>query len=245
MGGIQLISPIKKMKMSEQILEQLRTMIQEGEFPPESKLPSENELAKMFGVSRAPVREAISVLAASGLVESRQGGGSYVNKVLLVNLLDSVALEMVSAEEVYDLLELRTVIETEAAGFAAARRTEEELLKIKAGLDQFAVTIQDEHEIGYEADFLFHHEIVAASKNSFIIQTVCNLRGLYKQTLNFSLKQNIGFTRKRQQVYEEHLSIYEAIENKDTEAAAFYMKRHLVNARIKLGDTRVEALKEK
>lgn len=240
-----MISPIKKQKMSEQILEQLKTMIQEGEFPPESKLPSENELAKMFGVSRAPVREAISVLAASGLVESRQGGGSYVNKVLLVNRLDSVALEMVSAEEIYDLLELRTVIETEAAGFAAARRTEEELQKIKAGLDKFAVTIQDEQEIGYEADFMFHEEIVAASHNSFIIQTVANLRDLYKQTLNFSLKQNIGFARKRQQVYEEHLAIYEAIANKDPEAAAYSMKRHLINARLKLGDTRVEALEEK
>ncbi|WP_392455229.1 FadR/GntR family transcriptional regulator [Chryseomicrobium aureum] len=240
-----MISPIKKMKMSEQIFEQLSLMIQEGEFPPESKLPSENELAKMFGVSRAPVREAISVLVASGLVESRQGGGSYVNKVQLVNLLDSVALEMVSAEEVYDLLELRTVIETEAAAFAAERRTEEELLKIKAGLNQFALTIHDEQEIGHEADFLFHNEIVAASKNSFIIQTVNNLRDLYKQTLNFSLKQNIGLARKRQQVYEEHLSIYQAIENKDPKAAAYYMKRHLINARIKLGDTRVEALEEK
>ena len=240
-----MISPVKKMKMSEQILEQLRTMIQEGEFPPETKLPSENELAKMFGVSRAPVREAISVLVASGLVESRQGGGSYVNKVLLVNMLDTVALEMISAEEIYNLLELRTVIETEAAAFAATRHTSEDLLRIKAALDKFAITIQDDQEIGHEADFLFHEEIVAASKNSFIIQTVSNLRDLYKKTLNFSLKQNIGLSRKRQQVYEEHLAIYEALEKRDAKAAAFYMKRHLINARIKLGDKRVEALEKR
>lgn len=233
------------MKMSEQILEQLKTMIQNGEFPPETKLPSENELAKMFGVSRAPVREAISVLVASGLVESRQGGGNYVNKVLLVNLLDSVALEMVSAEEIYDLLELRTIIESEAAAFAAVRHTSEDLQKIKIALDEFEKTIKDEQEIGYEADFLFHQEIVAASKNGFIIQTVGNLRDLYKQTLNYSLKQNIGQARKRQQVYQEHLAIYKAIENKEPEKAAYYMKRHLINARHKLGDKRVEILEEK
>ncbi|PPA71148.1 FadR family transcriptional regulator [Jeotgalibacillus proteolyticus] len=235
--------PVKKTKMSQQILEQLKKMIQEGTLPPKSKLPSENELAKMFGVSRAPVREAISVLVASGLVESRQGGGNYVNEVLLVNLLDSVTLEMVTVDEVYDLLEMRTIVETEASALAATRHSDEELKAIKAALDKFSETIHDEREIGDEADFLFHKEIVSASKNTFIIQTIHNLRELYRQTLNFSLKKNLGLKRKREQVYQEHLFIYEAIRAKDPEAAAFHMKHHLTNARIKLGDTRVKPIK--
>ncbi|MEW9503095.1 FadR/GntR family transcriptional regulator [Jeotgalibacillus marinus] len=237
-----MIIPVKKTKLSHQILIQLKKMIQDEIFPSKSKLPSENELAKMFGVSRAPVREAISVLVASGLVECRQGGGNYVNEVSLVNLLDSATLEMVSVEEVYDLLEMRTIVETAAVSLAATRHTKKDLANIKMALDEFSKTINDEQTIGDEADFLFHQEIVNASKNSFIIQTVGNLRELYKQALTFSLKKNVGHKRIREQVFQEHLSIYEAIHLKDPETAAFHMKRHLTNARIKLGDTRVKPI---
>ncbi|MED4216415.1 GntR family transcriptional regulator [Priestia megaterium] len=80
--------PIERKKVSSQVLDQLKKMIKEKTFPPESRLPSEHELSKMFGVSRAPIREALSVLSASGLIESRQGGGSYVKRVNLVGMLD-------------------------------------------------------------------------------------------------------------------------------------------------------------
>ncbi|HAQ08272.1 MAG TPA: FadR family transcriptional regulator [Bacillus bacterium] len=231
--------PIERKKVSDQVFDQLKTMIKENEFPPNTKLPSENELSKMFGVSRAPIREALSVLAASGLIESRQGGGSWVREIHLVDMLESVTFEMVQIEQVYELLEMRSIIETEAAALAASRYQEKELDKIEEALDLFKVTVQDESAIGHEADFKFHWEIVKASKNRFLIQSMENLSDLYQKALAFSLKRNIGMPRKREQVYEEHLKIFNAIKDRQPEKAAYFMRAHLMNARIKLGDQRV------
>lgn len=236
-----MLIPVTKKKVSDQIIEQLKEKIKNQEFPLDSKLPSENELARMFGVSRAPIREAISVLVASGLVKSVQGGGNFVQEVPLVGLLDSVTFEMATEEEVFNLLELRTVIETEAAGFAARRRTDEELELIRISLEQFAQTIDDEQAIGDVSDYNFHQSIVRASHNSFLIQTLENVADLYQKTMNYSLKQNLGLKRKRESVYHEHLAIFEAIKNRNEEVAANSMKKHLINARKKLGDPRLES----
>lgn len=238
------ISKIDRTKVSDQVLNEIKRLIKEKVFPPNSKLPSENELAKMFNVSRSPIREALSVLSASGLIESKQGGGSYIKEISLANMLEPVTFEMITIDQVYDLLEMRTVVETEAASFAAQRATDEDLMKIKAALDDFSKTLEDETSVGSDADLQFHHEIVKASHNAFLIQSVENLRELYKRSLNFSLKQNLGKARKREQIYKEHINIYESIEQHDDAAAAYHMKRHLFNVRIKLGDKRIRPLKE-
>ncbi|WP_172371687.1 FadR/GntR family transcriptional regulator [Sporosarcina jiandibaonis] len=240
-----MITRVNRKKMSEQIIEQLKEKIKNGEFPPDSKLPSENALAKMFGVSRAPIREALSVLTASGLVESIQGGGNFVKKVPLVNLLNSTMIEMISAEELYDLLEMRMVIETQVAAFAAERHTDEEIKEIELALEQFAETINDEQAIGDVADFQFHMSIVRAAHNKFLKQSLENIGDLHKKALRFSLEKNIGLRRKRELVYQEHLDIFEAIKSRDSEAAAYYMKKHLMNLRLKFGDPRLEVDKEK
>ncbi|MDQ0177809.1 FadR/GntR family transcriptional regulator [Bacillus chungangensis] len=237
-----MVSPIQRKKISEQIAIELKKLIKEKRFPPGSKLPSENELAKMFGVSRSPVREALSVLEASGLVDSKQGGGNYVTEVNLVNLLDSYMFEVIDVKEVFYLLEMRTIVESEAAALAAIRWKDDDLLAIKKALDEFAITMEDEQSIGHEADFAFHHEVVKASYNPFLLHSVDSLRDLYEKTLNFSLKQNIGMPRKREQVLSEHLAIFKSIESRDSKAAAYNMKRHLINTRIKLGDESISTI---
>ena len=67
---------IERKKVSSLVREELIKMIKSGELPPNSKLPTEQELAEKFGVSRVPLREALSVLEATGVIESKQGGGS-------------------------------------------------------------------------------------------------------------------------------------------------------------------------
>lgn len=236
---------IERKTVSSQVFQELKEMIMDKSFPPNSKLPSENELTQLFGVSRSPIREALSILSASGLVESRQGGGTYVREVSLVNMLDTMTFEAINIEQIYELLEMRTVLETETAAFAAQRATPEDLRKIKSALQVFERDMEDENSVGSEADFLFHHEIVKASHNKFLLQSVENLRELYEKSLHYSLEKNIGLKRKREQIYQEHLKIYESIESRDQEAARYYMKRHLYNVRIKLGDTSIEPLDEK
>lgn len=234
-----MITRVTKKKMSEQVIDQLKEKIINKDFPAHSKLPSENELARMFGVSRAPIREAISVLVASGLIESVQGGGNFVKEVPSFDLMDFTMHEMISEEELFDLIELRTVIETEAASFAAKRHTAEELEKIRIALGEFAETINDDQAVGDIPDFNFHMAIVNASHNSFLKQSLENIAGVYQKSLSYSLKKNVGLRRKREAVYQEHLDIYEAIKTGDSEAAAHYMKKHLINLRLKLGDPRM------
>ncbi len=214
-------------------------MIKNGTLPPNSKLPSEMELAKMFGVSRSPIREALSVLAASGLIESRQGGGSWVREINLVNMLEKVTFEMVEIQEVHQLLEMRMIIETEAAALAAQRYQAEDLYQLQSALEAFRQTIHDEHNIGYHADFEFHRVIVKASYNPFLVQTIDHLADLHRKALSFSLKKNLGIPRKREEVVKEHEAIYEAIKERDTDKARKAMKHHLTVVRLKLGDTSI------
>ncbi|GIN07631.1 GntR family transcriptional regulator [Shouchella clausii] len=230
--------PIERKKVSSQVLEQLKEMIKNGEFPAHSKLPSEMELAELFGVSRSPIREALSVLEASGLIESKQGGGSWVKEVQLTNLLEQVTLDIVDIGQVYDLLELRSIIETEAAALAAVRYQKQDILELELALAQFAKTVEDREVVGDEADYMFHRVIIKASYNPFLEQTMANVSELLQKALAFSLKKN-RLQQKREEVYREHLTIFNAIYERDSEAARKAMNTHLQNVRRKLGDNRV------
>jgi GntR family transcriptional repressor for pyruvate dehydrogenase complex len=91
---------IEKTKISADIFIQLKAMIRDGRFKPGDKLPTESELTEMFGVSRTPVREALSVLEASGMIKSRHGSGSVVQVASVVSLLEETILEVMDIDEV-------------------------------------------------------------------------------------------------------------------------------------------------
>lgn len=188
---------IERKKISAQVLEQLNEKIKSKEFPPNQPLPSENELAKLFGVSRAPVREALSVLSASGIIESRQGGRSYVKELHLVDMMDRLTLQYISLEEVFELLELRMIMETEAAALAANRRDSSDLEKIKKALKGLEETLTNPDEVGLQADLDFHKYMIEATKNSFMVGVMDNIGDLYRKAVAFSLKKNLGLQRKR------------------------------------------------
>ncbi|ASS90662.1 MULTISPECIES: FadR/GntR family transcriptional regulator [Aeribacillus] len=224
---------IERKKISSQVLEELKKMIKENKFAPNQPLPSENELAMMFGVSRAPVREALSVLAASGIIESRQGGRSYIKQVDLSNMLEPITFEMIPIDQIYELLEMRIIMETQAASLAAIRHDEKALTLMEKALENFYMTITNPNEVGDQADVEFHKQIVHASRNRFLIQTFENIDELYRKSIAFSLKKNIGLTAKRIQVYEEHQKIFLAIKDRDEKQAAIAMKVHLENVMSK------------
>src|SRR5699024_5280192 len=150
---------IERKTISSQVLDRLKIMIKEGVFPVSSKLPSESELTKMFGVSRPPIREALSILEASGIIESKQGGGRYVKEINLADKLESIKFEVINVDQLYNLLEMRTIIEAKAACFAALRATPDDLAKIKDALERFSIIIEDETFVGSEPDIEFHYLI--------------------------------------------------------------------------------------
>lgn len=230
---------IERKKISELVYEKLLEMIRLGEYPPNSQLPSESELVKTFGVSRTPIREALSILAASGLIESRQGGRSWVREINLAEMLEPVQFEMITAEEVRQLLEMRTILESEAAALAAIRRTDEDIKRLEESLEAFSMTVKDHSTIGFEADYKFHHTLVKAAYNPFLTQTIENLSDLHIKALKFSLSKNLGWSVKRQTVYAEHERIFDAIKRGNAEEASEAVNVHLTNARLKLKDEHV------
>lgn len=231
---------IERKKISSQVLDKLMEMIKSSELPANSQMPTENELSKLFGVSRSPIREALSVLEASGIIETRQGGRSWINEVSLANLMEQVQLEIVSREQVLDLLEMRTIIESEVAALAAERHTEEDIKEIFTILENFREVMVSGAGIGYELDYAFHNAIVKSAYNPFLTETMHNLSDLHLKALKFSLEKNLGWGTKRKEVYLEHLQIYEAIKSRDSELARQAAKTHLTNVRKKLGDTRIK-----
>ena len=233
------MEPIKKEKLSDLIFDNLVEQIKRGDYQIDDKLPSENELAKFYKVSRVPIREALSKLISIGYVESSQGKGTYVKNTSVSEQVKQFTYGTFNKKELFDLLEMRTVIEVQSAYFAAERRTENDLLKIEESLNHFKKITTNHQIIGMEADYDFHKAVVISTQNDYMIQTFKNLQSVHRDALVFSLKLNIGKPRKREQVYDEHEIIYDAIKNQNPKLAADLMKNHLFNMRRKLGDDRI------
>lgn len=225
---------MKKTKISQEISKKLIAMIKSGGFSPGSRLPSEMDLAKMFGVSRATIREALSVLNAMGIVSSQQGGGHYIEEMDISSLLAPLQIGPADVRQIKHLFEIRGILETEAAYLAALRRTPEDLKRMYNALKNLEYDFSTDDKTGHEADFSFHREMIRAAHNPIMIYTMENLSKFYREVLALTLKQNIGLKRKRQQVYKEHEAIYLAIEAGQPELAKVQTAIHLKNAEKKL-----------
>jgi GntR family transcriptional regulator, transcriptional repressor for pyruvate dehydrogenase complex len=145
----------KPRTLALELVEALGDRIREGKLAPTDKLPTEAEIMDEFGVSRTVVREAISKLQASGLVETRHGIGTFV-----VGLGDAAPFhidreQLSTLRDVIALLELRIGLETEAAGLASQRRTAENLAAMRSALDAFAQAVEANND-AVGPDFQFH-----------------------------------------------------------------------------------------
>ncbi|ERI09381.1 FadR/GntR family transcriptional regulator [Aneurinibacillus aneurinilyticus] len=224
----------KKEKMSQIISRELLTMIETGQLSPGAKLPTEMELAARFGVSRIPIREALSVLRAAGVISSRQGGGSYVEETAGSALLQRIRIESDDVEGIKHLFEMRKILEPEAAYLAALRRTPEQLERMKQVLKLLENESVDQGKSGMKADIEFHRAIILATQNPIMIQMLESLSSLYERALKITLQPNTELERKRKAVYKEHQNILLAIEAEEPELAKIQCTIHLKNAEKKL-----------
>lgn len=180
-----------------------------------------------------PIREALSALSANGIIESKQGGGSWVRAVQMDKLLNKTLVETLSFEQVLYLLETRIILETEAAYLAAERHEADDLVSLYEAQKQLYENINDLSSIDDKADFTFHHGIVQATKNPVLIQTVNNISDLYNKAMIVSLKLNTKIVGKKQQVYEEHQNILQAVVTRQAKDAKEAMQIHLNNSLVK------------
>jgi len=209
--------------------------IEQGEYQPGSRLPTEPKMAERFGVSRNVVREAIAQLRADGMVEARQGIGAFVlaPEQRAAIRIDREALKI--GDNMERLFELRRILEVESAVLAAERRTETHLAAIKTALDRMSG--EERWQDGsIEADLLFHRDIARATGNGYIHTFISFICEQIRQTIHYARLTNPLHDLVEVNVA-EHVRIYEMLVAGDPLGAGEAMRRHITGAAQRVGIT--------
>ena len=232
---------IKPRKIYEQVAEELLLNIKNGDLKPGDKLDSVWQLAENFQVGRSAIREALSALRAMGLIEMRQGEGTFVREFdpSMISLPITTAVLM-KKEDIENLLEVRKVLEVGASGAAASKRTEEDLTNMKNVLEKMLNSVGDE-ELGEKADFQFHLAVAKASQNPLLVGLMNNVGEMMLQSMRET--RRVWLYSKEttsQRLYDEHMQIYKAIEAMDVRRAQDLMISHLMSVEAVLLENVVE-----
>lgn len=216
------------------VVDYVSELIRDGRVAPGTKVPSEAEIIRALGVSRSVVREAMSHMQAAGLVETRQGVGTFA-LARTPQPMGLVASDAMSKDDVLALLELRISLETESAGLAASRRSDAQLAQVRAALDIFLALCQGGGDTA-AADTRFHLAIAQASGNRYLYDVLSHLS---KELLPRARLSSARIPRDSpaifiERVTREHEDIFTALERRDAESARAAMRTHLSNSRERL-----------
>lgn len=223
--------------LPEWIYEQLLEQIAVGRLPRGERLPSENALAQLFGVSRPTVRNALFRLQADGIVRSRKGSGNYVAETPSPHILTLKP----GKGNISDMMlgfEFRLAIEGDAAALAAVRRTDIELAELREIMErQESLSDAPMPEV-HDADIAFHTLIADAARNRLFSEAI---RKLYGSVINSWLLWHRTATDEYDQIWlnvlKEHRAVYEAIRDANADAARMAMRDHLTNGRRRMLNT--------
>ena len=203
---------IKPKKIYEEVADQLLNMIKKGELKPGDKISTVDQLSESFQVSKSAVREALSALRAMGLIDIRQGEGTFIKDIQSDMLaISSSAALFIRKEDLAHLLEVRRILEVGAAKAAAERRTEEDLQNILQSLEKMKNGVGNE-ELGEKADFDFHMAIAKASQNPMLVSLMNSVSGIMVETMRETRRLWLyGKEVTVERLYQDHVQIYEAI----------------------------------
>ena len=215
----------------EVVIDGINDMITTGVLTPGSRLPVENDLAVQLGVSRSSLREGVRALALMGVLQTRQGNGTYVTALDPATLLAplGVLVNLQHPGNIADVMVVRRVLEVEAAGRAAARISDAELTAARDILTQMESMLGEEaiaHDAVMEADVEFHRVIAQASGNPTLSAMINGLAGRTVRARLWRALQKEGVER---QTHAEHASILAALTARDPDAARLRMNVHLLN----------------
>lgn len=218
--------------LSEQVCKLIIGAILRGEFSADQKLPTEADLASRYAVSRTTVREALSRLRSEGIVVSRRGSGSYIQRMPVRG--QPVSPQISSIADIEHYYAFRLCVEVGVAEISAQMRTDADIDAIRAAYAALDRT-QESETSGVEEDLQLHLAIARASHNPFFVPTVEHALGPIRQCME--LARNLGQTRnptRFEQVQAEHLAIIEAIVQRSPTQASIAMRRHIENARRRI-----------
>lgn len=210
---------MKSRRLFWNIVEKIENLIDSGQYPPGSRLPPERELAENFEVSRPTIREAIIALEVLGRVEVKTGSGVYV--------LEHIKQSSEQVITAFELTQARALVEGEAAALAAMTISEDELARLKETLVAMEKGINPD-----AADKEFHLIISTATRNNAILMAVSEFWKLRNSTTVKMAYKGVC-SQSDEKRTSEHREIYNALANRDSQAARAAMHHHfnrLINA---------------
>jgi len=234
-GGVLPLMPRRRGRgLAHGLVDDLGDKIRSQHLRPGDKLPTESAIMQAYGVSRTVVREALSRLQAAGLVETHHGVGTFVLQPRAAGMFRLEGSDIATTVDVLAVLELRISLETESAGLAAVRRSEEHLQAMRQALDEFERNVAEAGDT-VSPDFRFHLQIAQATGNPYFADIMTHLgTTIIPRTRVSAIRNHDRRGEYLSRVNREHEEIYAAIARRDPESARAAMRIHLTNSRERL-----------
>lgn len=219
-----MFGKVVKKTVADQVIDQIKTLLAGGDLRPGSQLPPERQLAEMLGVSRPSLREALRALEYAGVLETRVGEGVFVSDgscMLSNNLQMSHLLRQYALEE---MIEVRKVLETASLRLAAERATEDDFACIEKVNEDARAALHRREEFVH-LDYVFHQAIAGASGNGIFAVMLETVRQMMSD-FNIEL---LATMKGRKTVLQHHEAIFNALLQRDAQAATKALETHLDN----------------
>lgn len=225
---------------SERIVSQIKSLMFEGKLKPGDKLPPERELAEIMNVSRTSVREAIKTLSAMGLVIIKKGHGVFIAEANLGTVMNKVGDALIfRKDEIEQLFEIRKVLETQAAHWAAERATDDEISYINRLVSEAREACENPDtgtEIITGHDTRFHNAVIEASHNNVLVMV---MNGLLEALAKIRARTMTLPGRVTQSVL-DHAEIAKAITSRNGQKASMAMYWHIESVERSIKESEAE-----
>lgn len=221
----KLFTPIKARKLSDEVYNQIVSLISSGELKPGDKIPSEREMAADMGISRQSIREALNRAAAMRLIEVRQGEGSFVLSSVNESLKPPLTLIIEKeAGRIFDFLEIRKLVEGWCAEKAAVEATGEDLENMEEILDKMKKVASKDKQWEF-MDLELHLSFAKATHNVIAVHIMEALKSNFRPFFRFT--KSMPSSERIDVLWQHHYEIFKAIKQRDPEAAKKKAIAHL------------------
>jgi GntR family transcriptional regulator, transcriptional repressor for pyruvate dehydrogenase complex len=230
--------PISKNTIVTQVMARVKDLIASGRYRPGDRLPTEQELATLFGVGRSSIREAIKVFQHLGVVDSKAAKGTFVQDRANISLEAITWALLLGNDDIRDIYELREAIESISFRRVAGRlhRDEESgqetLRRLQAVVrDMYEVAGTDDREGMAEADYLFHQTIIEGGENRLFFDVYHTLQAFMKNAIMQTYEQ----MESMKAVADDHADIVHVLQTKSVEEAVTRHWQHFRRTRRLIG----------
>jgi len=216
-----MIDAVKKVNIADAVYESMIGMIASGNWPEGTKIPSENELKERFQVSRNTVRQAIQKMNALGIIEAKQGEGTFVRKIdtgFYLNML--IPTVFLGDSSCITILEFEKGIQVESVKLAGNRASQEEIDGLHYYIEQMRT--ETDPDQFFEYDIEYHKYMSKITHNEMFYKSMSIIKSMLKE----NLREVVSKYGTRESV-EHHTEIYQKLRAGNTQEAADMMDKHM------------------